>query len=1153
LVSADGLHVVFGPNEAGKSAALRGLRAFLFGFPAQSGDDFLFKYNQFRVHAVLENAAGRTMECIRRKGNKDTLRSPDDKTPIPERLLADFLGGLDDTQFEQLFGLDASRLVQGGHTIADGQGELGEALFAAGAGMKGLRAVSRELESRQQALYKPGGKNQPIAEALRVHRQLLDDFRSRVLPPEKYAAAESAARTAREKVEDLGAERKRIRALLDGLKRYQAALPTIDLLDAAQERLRPVADAPLLSPDFDAKLEDARKKLTGARSQLSQQEKHQQDLARQIEHEAPSAPILAEEGEIDELNRLVGAHKALSEEAVKATTFSVDEKGKARDIYRDLTGTTDWVQMDRLKPRLDERQRINELASEYAAVVENAERQDNAVHEAKRLLGEARKKLDEAPALLDSIPWQALVDQIVALGPLEDDLRKQMHASQLEERSLAAVFASFNPAVPGTWQESPAFPVPLPETIDRFRKDFDDARRVAADVSKAIQQNQRDVTESESLFIDRVGAEPIPTVDDLAAARRDRDSGLHCIRCRLDGHSDVRAEEDFIGRHAPGRQLMDAAESAVRQSDTLADRLRHEADRVATAATLNEKLRRLRESRGAFDAQAGAAAEQERALAERWLSEWQVSGVSPTDPEIMQAWITRWSTFHERVSAWRNDCQTCQADQERIDSLREQLADVCPATKGAKALSEGLTLAKSAIAQATSARATMEQCGEEVKRLQGELTRAEQAAERAEQRRAEWTRQWSQAVAVLRLIDAAPLVKTAQDYLSRIDQMQQHLRDMRLKDARVREIEDDRNRLIDRVNRLQQRLDPASRMTTAETLDADFRSIDAALQEARAQRTRHEQLSESLRTGEEELSKFTQHLREAEAALAALAAEAGVEVDGITQAVQKARERAEVAPQVRKYEDAVTKNASGVPLKDFIEAAKQHREGVDQQIEDLGRRVEELDAEVTGAVTASNEADRVLAGYSQASDAAAEARQQAALLARRLEDDVVEYAALHLARTALEKAKERYRARHQDTLLDKAGNYFRMLTDGAFMGIDLDNEDGVDVLKALRADTSRPDARVSVTGLSDGTRDQLFLALRLAGIERHLNDREPVPLIVDDVLVNFDDNRTSATIRCLAELAKKTQVLLFTHHRHVLKSAQAVSTSTAVHDLGACP
>ena len=70
--------------------------------------------------------------------------------------------------------------------------------------------------------------------------------------------------------------------------------------------------------------------------------------------------------------------------------------------------------------------------------------------------------------------------------------------------------------------------------------------------------------------------------------------------------------------------------------------------------------------------------------------------------------------------------------------------------------------------------------------------------------------------------------------------------------------------------------------------------------------------------------------------------------------------------------------------------------------------------------------------------------------------------------------------------------------------------------------------------------DQLFLALRLAGIEQHLADREPMPLIIDDVLVNFDDRRAAATLRCIAELSKQTQVLLFTHHHHLVELARTV-------------
>jgi len=91
---------------------------------------------------------------------------------------------------------------------------------------------------------------------------------------------------------------------------------------------------------------------------------------------------------------------------------------------------------------------------------------------------------------------------------------------------------------------------------------------------------------------------------------------------------------------------------------------------------------------------------------------------------------------------------------------------------------------------------------------------------------------------------------------------------------------------------------------------------------------------------------------------------------------------------------------------------------------------------------------------------------------------------LHLARVALDRAKERYRARRQASLLDRAGEYFKTLTDGAFTGLDIDNDEGKDVLTAVRA-PGNPTPRVPVGGLSDGTRDQLFLALRLAGIEQH--------------------------------------------------------------------
>ncbi len=263
LTSRGGLQIVFGENEAGKSSALRGMSGFLFGFPGQSKDNFLFKFEQFRVHALIESAAAATLECIRRKGNKDTLRKTCDKEVIADRRLTEFLGGLDKSQFEQLFGLDADRLREGGTTIAGGKGELGTALFAAGAGMRDLRILSQRLRNRQTDLYLSGGKKQPIVKGIREHAEWIKQTVQLALAPATFNDAEIEATGARAHALRLTKERVEIRMKLTLLNQYRASLPTIDLLRTARGRLEAVADAPILSSDFDIKLEKSRKARNG--------------------------------------------------------------------------------------------------------------------------------------------------------------------------------------------------------------------------------------------------------------------------------------------------------------------------------------------------------------------------------------------------------------------------------------------------------------------------------------------------------------------------------------------------------------------------------------------------------------------------------------------------------------------------------------------------------------------------------------------------------------------------------------------------------------------------------------------------------------------------------------------------------------------------
>ena len=76
-------------------------------------------------------------------------------------------------------------------------------------------------------------------------------------------------------------------------------------------------------------------------------------------------------------------------------------------------------------------------------------------------------------------------------------------------------------------------------------------------------------------------------------------------------------------------------------------------------------------------------------------------------------------------------------------------------------------------------------------------------------------------------------------------------------------------------------------------------------------------------------------------------------------------------------------------------------------------------------------------------------------------------------------------------------------------------------------------------GLSEGARDQLFLSLRLALLERRAG--EPLPFIGDDLLASFDDERTRRTLDLLAEFGARRQTILFTHHARVAEIASGLS------------
>src|SRR6185437_14678811 len=147
---------------------------------------------------------------------------------------------------------------------------------------------------------------------------------------------------------------------------------------------------------------------------------------------------------------------------------------------------------------------------------------------------------------------------------------------------------------------------------------------------------------------------------------------------------------------------------------------------------------------------------------------------------------------------------------------------------------------------------------------------------------------------------------------------------------------------------------------------------------------------------------------------------------------------------------------------------------------------------------------------------------------------IAQYLRLRIASELLQDAIEAYRQKHQGPVLTRASELFSQLTVGDHAGLTTSfGDDDKPVLVAIRSNNEQ----VDVSGLSDGTRDQLYLALRLARIEQHIVSVSPCPVILDDILINLDDVRASAALRVFAVLAERTEVLLFTHHSRIVELA----------------
>jgi uncharacterized protein YhaN len=1136
-----GLHLIYGPNEAGKSSALRALAYLFFGFPSQVDDCFLHPYPSLRVGARICDDHSEELVFVRRKAAKNSLRASDDSAPISEDVLCRFLGYIDQNFFKTFFGIDHAMLVRGGQDVVEGQGDVGKILFS-GSGISELHAVQKNLDSEMQALFLPAARakkprlNDLLAK-LETTRKTIRDCQ---LPHREWGDQHKTLerdlkrkQRAEEELQDCCREHNR-------LQRVQEALPLIASRTDLLARRADLVAVPTLPSDFRERRQKIEQTFRVHDSQRTRASSAFTSLNQKLDALDITESFLDERQAIEPISSRLGVYhqaqddrpgleaelRRLEEDAVQ-TLHKIDQSLELSDAAS--------VQLPETQ-----RNRIRHLGGRYDALAKDRNDSSASVLSLQGKIERERKRLNALPQAPDATSLRATLQQAMKLGDIEDQLAA-VHAEHQSADEQLAIDLRQLPLWAGTPTELETLALPSTETIERFDTDLGALDQELHDLRRDIDGSQDDAEQLDRKIRHLRLEQDVPTEESLSDARRRREEGWTLIRRAWRDEEIVDEEvQGFLESLGKTHDDLTAGfEQAVERADDLADRLRREASRVTMVAELQAQRELCEERTARLMERLGQVEIQRRSLWSEWDNCWERAGIAPLSPREMLAWTRQHASLCQHAKTVRRLLKETQRLENRLDQHSAKLRDEIEAVS-TDALDLGASLhalineADHRLAIISEATEACKQLARDVDRLERELDSSRLRAAEAQCTYDEWHLQWKQATEGLPLQPGhGPAEATV--LLDLISCLSQQLRDAGTVRARITQIDDWTAQFVQYVSDLTARLSPDLAILSVDQAAAE---LNARFQKATTAAAKRDVLTGQLEAERANLQTARETTEDMQREMAALCREAGCpSAEGLPQIERRSEQKQMTDREIERLESQLRSLSAGQALSDFVAFAQSlDADTIEPRIRQLDADIEHLNRELKDELGERIGATRKVLEQMDSAAAAADAAESLQDLAARVASDAREYARLKLASVILARTIESYRDAHQGPILHRAAQLFSDLTVGAFAGLREDtDDDGRPELVGIRTTTGEP---VRVKHMSDGSADQLYLAIRLAWLEDFLDQHEAIPFIVDDVLIRFDDKRAVATLKAFAALSTRTQVLFFTHHQHLVECAR---------------
>ncbi|MCY3886023.1 MAG: AAA family ATPase [Gammaproteobacteria bacterium] len=1131
--------LVYGPNEAGKSSALMGLEDFLFGIPTRSPFGFQHGPSNMLIGAQLQED-NEQFEAVSKKGRISTLRHPDSNEVIDDGdvVLRTLLNQTSRDTFQRMFGLDHERLHLGGQSMLDADDDVGRALFAATSGLLGLQTTldawkveaDRQWapnKSAKREYYRARERFDEASERVRSSTVLAGEWEDR---RRKFEEIERLLEATREKIMVLEPRKRklsRIRRLKAKVSRYFDIDQRIAKLGAVMEF---ASDAMETLNGLVGKNQVLAARIEEIGQRISQLKSERDALILDTQ-------VLEDEDEIEELNERRSQIAKAKLDLPKREEELRAEQAKSQ-LLADKLGMDSLDRNDAAKqiPSREYSRLIHELIVQKRELDVRVKNCEDSLKRTTQDRARLQKDLNELGPSVEVDLLNASIeiaqrelDGIANLSQLQRQLETQTHEIQRIRRTLS-------PPVPEE-SELDSLVVPAGEVILSMRDEKRSLEREQTAQIGKVNDKKREVRTIVDQLERFLRDEELVSLEDLKALRGDRDQLWETLK------------GDLLVNKSPGdetprnlHELSDRAlafEGKVSDTDALADKRFENAE---TEARYKELLRAREQSKGELRDSKEKNDEIREAIEKfqsRWNALWQECPFEVADPSTMLSWReTRESlvtAMQEQAETKAQAMQLIELEKQARHRLSQVIGELLPKLEQAKfdSLAEALAYSRELAGKLQEENVHRRNMQVNLKVADDDLTTRQEDWRTVQKESEDWSIEWSNALAHIGLSESERIERIAEK-LELFDE----LRDLR---GKIDDLSENRiGPIQSEIREFEERIKSKISLEYSDLEGKDALEIALELKKrlagSRQTKARREDLSKHLTLQQDQKQEVVQEQRKSTAKIDEMQAIVGArDIQTLRECIRKSNEFQELRNEQSRLADELASDGDGLSLAELknecdsvqdVDAARSDESELETQLEELRERENELLQKRTEAQWELDEID--------GSDHAAHAEFDRECALAEMQDAVEKYIPIRASALILEWAIERFRREKQGPLLKRASEIFRSLTLGSFTQIEVQMEGGEPALVVFRE--NREEVRVS--GLSEGSLDQLYLAMRLASIEEHLRGtKTSLPFVADDLLINFDDERATAGLRVLLELSHHCQVLFFTHHQHLVDLA----------------